>query len=273
MSNWSSGDVVANNIKLHYHRTGGDKPKLILSHGITDNGLCWIRAAQVLEKDYDVIMVDARGHGLSDAPETGFGPDERAADLAGLIQALGLRKPFLMGHSMGAETTATTAATYPDLVGCAVLEDPPWREQTPTPEEGQAMFIEWRDRMLERKAKTRQGIVETGRKENPKWAEIEFGPWSEAKLQVSMNVLEAVNRPRKPWHDIIGKITCPTLLVTADPALGAIVTPQVAAQVTRSSQHIQVARIEGAGHNIRRENFGQFMSVVTAFLKQVQQPG
>ena len=183
-----------------------------------------------------------------------------------------MRKPYLMGHSMGAETTATTAAAYPDLVGCAVLEDPPWREQTPTPEEQKAMFEEWRDRMIERKAKTRQGIVETGRKENPKWAEIEFGPWSEAKLQVSMNVLQAVNMPRKPWRDIIGKITCPTLLVTADPALGAIVTPEVAAQATRQSPHIQVARIEGAGHNIRRENFDQFMNAVTALaVRQLHQ--
>ena len=269
MSNWSSGDVVANNIKLHYHRTGGDKPKLILSHGITDNGLCWIRAAQVLEQAYDVIMVDARGHGLSDAPETGYTPDERAADLAGLIQALGLHKPFLMGHSMGAETTATTAAAYPGLVGCAVLEDPPWFEQTPTPEESKAMFEEWRDRMIERKAKTREGIIATGQADNPKWADIEFDPWSEAKLQVSLNVLQAVNLPRKAWRETVGKITCPTLLVTGDPALGAIVTPPVAAQVTTNSK-IQAARIPEAGHNIRRENFDQFMSAVTAFLKLVQ---
>jgi len=268
MSNWSSGDVVANHLKLHYYRTGGDQPALVLSHGITDNGLCWIRAAQALEKDYDVIMVDARGHGLSDAPEADYGPDARAADLAGLIQALGLRKPFLMGHSMGAETTATTAAAYPELVGGVVLEDPPWREQTPTLKESQAMFQEWRDRMVERKAKTRESIVATGRTDNPKWAEIEFGPWSEAKLQVSLNVLQAVNTPRKPWRDIIAKITCPTLLVTADPALGAIVTPEVAAQAAANPK-IKVAHIPGAGHNIRRENFDQFMQVVTVFLKFV----
>jgi pimeloyl-ACP methyl ester carboxylesterase len=123
--------------------------------------------------------------------------------------------------------------------------------------------------MIERKAKTREGIVATGRVDNPKWAEIEFGPWSEAKQQVSMNVLQAVNMPRKPWRDIIAKITCPTLLVTADPALGAIVTPEVAAEVKANSK-IQVVRISEAGHNIRRENFEQFMAAVTAFLKQAQ---
>lgn len=49
--------------------------------------------SQVLEKDYDLIMMDARGHGLSDTPEMGYTPADRAADLAGFIQALGLEKP------------------------------------------------------------------------------------------------------------------------------------------------------------------------------------
>ncbi len=269
-NDWFSGDVVANHIRIHYHRTGGDKPKLILSHGFTDNGLCWIRAAQALEKDYDVIMPDARGHGLSDAPKTGYGPDDRAADLAGFIQALGLRKPFLMGHSMGADTTATTAAAYPDLVGCAVLEDPPWSARTPSPQEEQAMFADWRGRIIDRKSKTLASIVETGHKENPKWAEIEFEPWAEAKRQVSADTLGLIGASRRPWSEIAAKIVSPALLVTADTALGAIVPSDVAAQAA-ANPHIQIAHIPNAGHNIRRENFEQFMEAVSAFLNQVQQ--
>ena len=51
------------------------------------------RVAAALAPDYDAIMVDARGHGRSDAPERGYGPAEQAADLAGVIAALGLRAP------------------------------------------------------------------------------------------------------------------------------------------------------------------------------------
>lgn len=40
MPNWQAGDVNVNGIKIHYHRTGGAKPPLVLAHGITDNGLC-----------------------------------------------------------------------------------------------------------------------------------------------------------------------------------------------------------------------------------------
>ena len=116
MPNWSSGDVIANGIRIRYTRTGGDKLPLVLSHGFSDNGLCWTRLVKVLERDYDIIMVDARGHGLSEAPEGGHDADTRAADLAGVVTALGLGKAALMGHSMGASTVAATAANHPQVV-------------------------------------------------------------------------------------------------------------------------------------------------------------
>src|SRR5437867_1163098 len=131
MADWSSGDVVANGIKIHYYRTGGDKPPLVLSHGATDNGLCWTRLARALESEYDVVMPDARGHGLSDAPEGGYTSAERAADLAGLIEALRLNRPAVGGHSMGAGTTLRLVADYPDVARCAVLEDPGLRATPP----------------------------------------------------------------------------------------------------------------------------------------------
>ena len=106
MSKWQSGFVEANGIKLHYTRTGGDKPPLVLAHGVTDDGLCWTPVAGALASEYDVVMVDARGHGRSDAPEGGYSLTALAADLAGVIAALELRQPAILGHSMGAATSA-----------------------------------------------------------------------------------------------------------------------------------------------------------------------
>ena len=84
MQSWQSADVAANGIRLHYTRTGGDGPPLVLAHGVTDDGLCWSPVAAALEPAYDVIMVDARGHGRSEAPEHDYDPMTQAADLAGL---------------------------------------------------------------------------------------------------------------------------------------------------------------------------------------------
>src|SRR5450432_3989349 len=110
MSTWSDSYISANDISLHYYRTGGDKPPIVLLHGFTDSALCWTPVARVLEPDYDVIMVDTRGHGLSEGPTTGFSMQLLADDTFGFIQALGLRQPLLLGHSMGAATAAVVAA-------------------------------------------------------------------------------------------------------------------------------------------------------------------
>ena len=62
---WYEADVLANEMHTHYYRTGGEKPQLVLLHGFSENGLCWSRVAKALEREYDVIMPDARGHALS----------------------------------------------------------------------------------------------------------------------------------------------------------------------------------------------------------------
>jgi N-formylmaleamate deformylase len=127
VNSWQAEFVAADGPRLHYTRTGGDKPPLVLAHGITDDGLCWSRVAAELAPDYDVVMVDARGHGRSDAPESGYDPGQQADDLAGVIAALGLQTPDMLGHSMGAATTLVLAGTHPDVPGAVLLEDSPRR--------------------------------------------------------------------------------------------------------------------------------------------------
>ena len=69
MTDWSTAICETNGINIHYTRTGGNKPPFILLHGLMTNGLCWTGLAQALEKEYDVIMPDARGHGRSSVPD------------------------------------------------------------------------------------------------------------------------------------------------------------------------------------------------------------
>ncbi len=276
-SDWLPGDVITNGIKIHYYRTGGDKPPLVLAHGFSDNGLCWTRVARVLAESYDLIMADARGHGLSDAPEGGYTSQEHAADLAGLIEAPGLDRPALMGHPMGASTVAATAVGYPELVACAVLEAPPWfAEDSPrfreraglTPEERQAQVAKMREEILQRRSRTHEAIVASGRKNSPTWDEIEFGPWADSKLQLSPNVVDGRSAPRAPWTEVASKILCPTLLITGDTEANAIVTAEIAEQAAALNPNIHVIHIEGAGHNIRRERFEPFVQAVTKFLAE-----
>src|SRR2546427_8489175 len=116
MSEWFDGYIQANDLNIHYYRTGGtDKPQLILLHGVMDNGLCWIPVARDLQAHFDVIMTDARGHGRTGGSLENFSYSQLANDVSALIAVLDLQKPYLFGHSMGAMTSLAVAANSPAL--------------------------------------------------------------------------------------------------------------------------------------------------------------
>lgn len=270
MSQWMSGDVLVNGVKIHYYRTGGEKPPVVLLHGFTDSGLCWTRVARALEATYDVIMPDARGHGFSDGPGANFEPDQRNDDVAGLISELHLGKPALLGHSMGAGMASRVAAEHPELVSCVILEDPGWRDPSPdrTPPADPFGWV-WR-----LKALSREEMIDVCHKESPTWVEEEVEPWADSKIQFNTELLKGNpfgGRPN-PWREVVKSITCPAMLITADPERGAIVTPEVEQEVATLWPNGRVLHIAGAGHNIRREQYEQFIDAVESFLQGAYLP-
>jgi len=273
MVNWLAGDVHANGIKIHYYRTGGTKMPLVLNHGATDNGLCWTPVATALEGQYDLIMPDSRWHGFSEGPADGNSPDCQVEDLVGFVQALGLEKPVLMGHSMGANTVFQAASRYPKLARAIILEDPPFREPVAeeNPGQAQSFFAQVRQSLLKYKAMSREELVEMIHLQSPSWQKGELGPWADSKLEVSLNFVDRVRTrtmPDSPWEEL-KKIECPVLLITADPEKGAIITPDVAQKAVQALPSLRVVRIQGAGHNIRREAFEPYMEAVKNFLAEV----
>lgn len=276
MAPWKSGYVEASGIRLHYTRTGGDKPALVLAHGVTDDGLCWAPVAQALEADYDVIMLDARGHGRSDAPPRGYDPATQAADLAGAIAALGLRKPAVLGHSMGAATALVLAGAYPDAPGAILLEDPPpWWNIPPSVYADQPEPAEPPAWIVAAKRKTGPELIADQRVAEPGWSEAELGPWADSKLRFSLHVA-GIFSPRNPasvdWPATLRAIACPALLITAEPARGAIVDEDDVAAIRTLVPHLQAAQVADAGHSIRRDQFDRYMEIVRAFLEESRRP-
>ena len=264
-----TGDVIANGIRIHYYRTGGDKPPVVFSHGQTDSGECWPRVVEALRADYDVITYDARGHGRSEAHERDYSADARAADLAGLCAALHLDKPRLVGHSMGAETTTYCAAAFPDLPRCVVLEDPPFIPTlyADTEAERLAYAATFRAQIEGWRAKSHAEMVAQGHKENPTWPEVELDGWAWAKIRLSPNMCyRRLTSPRRAWRESLAAIECPVLLITADVALGARITPEVEKEVAGLLRQGTIVNIPGAGHNVRREQFETYVENVRAFL-------
>ena len=86
----------------------------------------------------------------------------------------------------------------------------------------------------------------------------------ESNLQVAENVVDAMVLKR--WQEIVPRIQCPTLLVAGDEQRGAIVTEALRRQIDADYELIQTQQLEGAGHNIRREQFEEYVALVRAFL-------
>jgi N-formylmaleamate deformylase len=269
MDSWTESRVAANGVTLQIYRTGGGRQPLILVHGITDNGLCWTPVAGRLSSRCDVIMYDARGHGRSDAPGSGYALADYADDLIGLVYALGLQQPLVLGHSLGAATAALAAATQPDLFRAIALEDPPWNaNQAPPTPESSAWLEEWRSRVVANKQKSRGELLAQGRAQSPRWSDEELSPWADAKRQVDPVVFDGAGSVGTGWRELVPRITCPALLIIGDNSAGAIVGPPVVDELSRLHPPLQVAHIEGAGHNIRRDSFEAYMQTVERFFQE-----
>lgn len=261
-------DIQANGITLHVYQTHTDKPAIVFAHGVSDNGLCFLPIARQLANEYDIVLYDSRGHGQSEAPTTPTTIVDRANDLAGLVQALGLNKPVLIGHSLGAITVALFAGLYPDIPGRIVLEDPPPFEMLAA---NDAQDIEnhnrWRAHSAANKQKTLHELVEINRQESPNWPEAEREPWAQAKREFSLTVFDESYLSPGVGNRIVSQITCPVLLLTADPGLGAMMPEKVADEWVQRLPDARLVCIPGAGHNIRRDQPQAFLEAVRAFLK------
>jgi len=226
--------------------------------------------AAALAPDYDVIMADARGHGLSDAPLEGYGPIEQADDLAGLIKALDLKHPIVLGHSMGAITTLVLAARQPQLLPAIALEDPPpWWDsafERPYTPDWQAGMRAW---ITSLQQQPREALIDAQHAETPQWSDAELEPWADAKLRFSLNFFNRLRGPELDWFALLRQVKCPALLIMGDPEAGALVTQQAALALKEHVPQLQIAHIAGAGHSIRRYQFESYLHVVRPFLAEV----
>jgi pimeloyl-ACP methyl ester carboxylesterase len=264
-----SGFVQVNDIQIHYERTGEGHSPFILCHGITDNGRCMLRLAEYLAPRHDVIMVDARGHGQSDRPETGYSADHHADDLYALIQALGLEKPILYGHSMGARTVSRLAAKYPDLPRAVVLEDPVYIiPLTETEIEEGRLWLEQMPNEIQRwkslsEAERLQMAEEAG---HPDWREIDKLEWARSKAQVSPNVMK-ISITMGSIPEDFPSIQCPLLILKAD---ADAETKQKNEAATNLIPQGKIIHIKGAGHNVRRDNWADTTRYLDEFLARLE---
>jgi N-formylmaleamate deformylase len=271
MAKFESNNFVSNNLNLHYYRSGSGINPLVLIHGITDDGLCWTPVAEELFEEYDIVMPDMRGHGKSGDPDEGYDETTMAHDTARLIKELGLEKPVIIGHSMGALITLALAGLYPELPGVIIVEDPPpfWNSYTMISMPGEFSLRNWIKNL---KRKTRAELIENFKKDSPQWSSIEINMCADAKHRFSPKIDNFFINQEKPQDDLkllYQNIICPVLFIGSDQKLGGLAGSDDITVLNSLIPQLKTAIIEGAGHNIRRDQFVPYMNIVRNFLSDI----
>ena len=264
MMAWTTGVVETNGINIHYLRTGRSKPPLVLLHGLTGSGACWTPLARALEGDYDVVMPDARGHGNSSAPLHGYGYEDHARDVVGLIQGLGLAAPILLGHSMGGMIAAVVASQVGQAIRGVILADPTFLSPQRQREVQDSDVAEQHRRAL---SLNPGEVLAEARARHPHRSSETIELVTEARLQTRMSVFEVLRPPNPKYHELVATIRVPILLVIGD--TGAVVSVETARELQRLNVGVRTEQIPGAGHGVPYDQPERFAAVVSSFLRSV----
>ncbi len=119
-----SREIETNGAKIHV-RVGGDGPAVVLLHGFGTTGDMWGHLASALIEDRTVVAPDLRGLGLSSKPDGGYDKKNQAADVWGVLDALGVDSIELVTHDIGIMVGYAVAATHPERVSRWVAIDAP----------------------------------------------------------------------------------------------------------------------------------------------------
>jgi pimeloyl-ACP methyl ester carboxylesterase len=263
MANWTTGACKAGGADIHYLRTGGAGQSLVLLHGLSGSGACWSPVARALEGDFDVVMPDARGHGRSSAPLNGYRYDDLARDVVGLIGALKLTTPVLLGHSMGGMTAAVAASQRGALIGGVILVDPTFLSPERQREVHDSDVAGQHRRLL---SLSKDELAAEARARHPHRSLEITELLAEARLQTRLCAFDVLTPPNPNYRELVSTICVPALLVIGD---APVVSMETARELQGLNPRVRVEQIQNAGHGLPYDQPEHLATVVRSFLRSV----
>jgi pimeloyl-ACP methyl ester carboxylesterase len=289
---WSDGYVYANGIRIHYYHAvpAPRKPVIVMVHGVTDNGLCWTTLTWKLQASYDIYMLDARGHGLSDPFTHADDGETLVKDVVGFVKAMNFEKPILIGHSMGAATVMRIGAEYPDLAKAIVMLDPGLGPRGPRRENPQGRGRSGQDSTRKEQAADRLSVsmfgpaetlvaqnnyrfddlVATCKRNTPKWDSVDCQYWALSKKQYhgayTSEAWQAMSGTMSTGESL-AKISVPALILKADAAPEQRKIHKEAVSVMKKGK---LVHIDGAGHNLHHDELERTVAVLNEFLSALK---
>jgi N-formylmaleamate deformylase len=260
----TSGYVVVDGVHLHHLEYGkGGEPTIVVLPGITSPAITWEFVAERLAaRGAHVLVLDIRGRGLSSVTETSYTLSAYVSDAVGVIEELGLERPLILGHSMGARIATALGATCPERCGPLIVADPPLtgpgRAAYPMP------LDSFRQQLHEAYKGTTAADVQ---RLYPRWSNREAhirAQWLSTCAEHAV-VESWENFHTEDFFVLWRRLRDPLLFIYG--AESPVVTPEGLVEVRAANPRAEVVAIARAGHMIPWENLEDFLHAVSAFAR------
>lgn len=270
-----SKTLTANGINIHYLEWGAEgAPPLVLLHGLRGHARVWEDVAEALCGDYHVYALDQRGRGDTDhAPGGDYSTDAFIADLAGFVDAIGLDKFILFGHSMGGRNSMAFAGQYPERLERLCIVDIGPRIE---PAGGNRITEELRslppqfDNFEDALAHVQTGNRFASESVMRRRLGGQTFETSDGKIGWKFDPAireQRINGTAAPAADLwpaLERITCPTLVVRGTET--DLLTEETARQMIDTLDQGNLVEIERAGHMVFEDNPADFIAAVKNWL-------
>jgi N-formylmaleamate deformylase len=261
----ASVTVEGNGLRHHVLQYGEPgAPDLLVLPGITSPAVTADFLAVLLaDRGYRVHVPDVRGRGQTDRAEPGqYRLTDYADDVAALVDALGLRRPAILGHSMGARIAAAYSVTHgPADLAVLLLVDPP----TSGPDRGP--YPTTREQFLAQLHEAQRGTTaDEVRRFYPHWPERE--------LQLRADVLATCDETAvvethagfetEDFFPYWRKVTAPAVLIRG--GVSPVVPEAAADDLRAANPEIDIVTVPDAGHMVPWDNLPGFLDAAAPYL-------
>jgi pimeloyl-ACP methyl ester carboxylesterase len=266
---------TVNGVRLRYDLSGSGEVPVVLVHGSWVSHHNWDPSVAALAQSFRVLTYDRRGHSESERLTGQGSVCDDVADLAALIEHLGLAPAWVVGNSFGASITLKLACERPELLRGIVAQEPPLFSLLRT-DPAAASMLEKLDRLVgdvvERigsgdHAGAAQQFCETVALEPGSWAELpeEF---QQTLIENAPTFLDEENDPeaRVIEYDSIKGFRGPVLLTYGDQS-----PPWFAPVIRKLAEALPQAEtltFEGAGHIPHGTHPDAYVAATTAFIRK-----
>jgi len=259
--------TLASALTLSYaHQGHAVDPAVVLLPGPTDSWRSYQPVLDRLPRETHVVAVSQRGHGESDKPVRGYRVEDFAADVVLLLDALGIARAVLAGHSGSCLVARRVALDRPDRVAGLLLEASPTTLRADPRLAGSVASL----------------VTEIEDPITPDFARSFLIQTSAAGLApdlIDLLVDELLKVPAHVWRETfsglleyddlgeLGRIEAPTLLVWGD--ADTVVPREMQDGLARSIRDVDLLVYQGVGHTPRWEDPARFSGDLATFARRV----